>query len=332
MKNVRIGVISFEHMHAVSYTTALQGLPCVEISGIADADEYRGTQMAARFGTKYYADYRDLLAEDIDGVVICTSNALHCEVSIGAAAAGKHILVEKPFAVDLASAERMLRAAQAHSVRIMNAFPMRFNPNMAEAKRILDAGEIGGILSITGINHGKIPGGWFIDPARSGGGGVMDHTVHLADMMRYLTGSEFKNVYCESGSLLHDKHIDDCGIVAAKMENGALATIDCSWAHHKNYPIWPQVDMEIIGTKGSLTVRAFAQVNHLIDAAGDRIEDIVWNEDGDAGLVREFVEVCRTGRAPCASGLDGARALEIAVAAYKSSASHMCVDVEHIAM
>ena len=90
--------------------------------------------------------------------------------------------------------------------------------------------------------------------------------------------------------------------------------------------------MEIIGTKGSLTVRAFAQVNHLIDAAGDRIEDIVWNEDGDAGLVREFVEVCRTGRAPCASGLDGARALEIAVAAYKSSASHMCVDVEHIAM
>lgn len=330
MKNIKIGVISFEHMHAVSYTTNLLKLPGTQLAGIADADEYRGTQMAARFGTRYYQDYHELLSQDIDGVMICTNNRMHCEVTVDAARAGKHILVEKPFAVDPASAERMLRAAHDNDVRIMNAFPVRFNPNVKQAKQIVDSGKIGRIVSITGINHGKIPGGWFIDPALSGGGGVMDHTVHLADLMRYFTGREFKNIYCESGDLIHNRHIDDCGIVAAQMESGAIATIDCSWAHHKNYPIWPQVDMEIIGTKGSLNLKAFAQVNHLIDPEGNLLEDIVWNEDGDAGLVREFVDVCRTGREPNASGADGARALEVAVAAYESTRTHARVDVQHI--
>ncbi|MEG0853238.1 MAG: Gfo/Idh/MocA family oxidoreductase [Angelakisella sp.] len=330
MKKIKIGVISFEHMHALSYTTALKAIPNAELVGIADADEFRGTRMAHRFGTKYYKDYHDLLDTDVDGVIICTSNKLHCQVSVDAANKGKHILVEKPFAIDPLSAKQMLLAAKANNVRIMNAFPVRFNPNMIEGKRIVDSGEIGEILSITGINHGKIPSGWFIDPQQSGGGGVMDHTVHLADLIRWYTGSEFSHVYCESGNLIHDKNIDDCGIVVGEMESGAFVTIDCSWAHHKNYPIWPQVDMEIIGTKGVLEVKAFGQVNHLVDGENNKIEDIVFNEDGDEGLIREFVEVCATGREPNASGLDGARALEVTVAAYESTNTHRKIAVQHI--
>ena len=284
MKTIKIGVISFEHMHALSYTTALQELPNVELVGIADHDEFRGSQMAYRFGTKFFKDYHDLLATDVDGVIICTNNKLHCQVSIDAAKAGKHILVEKPFAVDAQSAELMLKTAHENNVRIMNAFPMRFNPSVIEAKKIVDSGEIGDILSITGINHGKIPSGWFIEPSLSGGGGVMDHTVHLADLMRWFTGSEYSAVFCESGDLIHNKHIDDCGLVAAELENGAFVTIDCSWAHHKHYPIWPQVDMEIIGTKGALEVKSFGQINRVYDCKNNLIEDVMWNQDGDKGL------------------------------------------------
>ena len=329
-KKIKIGVISFEHMHALSYTQELLKIPNVELVGIADFDEFRGTQMAYRFHTRYFEDYHQLLDTDIDGVIICTCNRLHCEVSVEAAKRGKHILVEKPFALNPQQAEEMLRAAWDNGVQIMNAFPMRFNPNVIEAKRMVDEGKVGKILSITGINHGKIPSGWFIDPEQSGGGGVMDHTVHLADLIRWFTGSEYTNVYCESGNLIHNKNIDDCGIVTMDLENGAFATIDCSWAHHKNYPIWPQVDMEIIGTKGTLELRAFGQINRLYDLKGNTIEDIVWNEDGDAGLVREFVEVCRTGKKPNASGADGTRALEVAVAAYRSTASHKKIQVEHL--
>lgn len=327
MKNVRIGVISYEHMHGLSYTKALVAQPGVEFVGIADDDEFRGTRMASQFGTRYFRSEAELLAQGLDGVIVCTNNARHCEATVAAAAAGCHVLVEKPFALDLVQAKRMLDAAAAAGVRVMNAFPMRFNPSVVEAKRAVAAGEIGEVLCVTGINHGKIPSGWFIDKALSGGGGVMDHTVHLADLIRWICGGEYVRVYCESGNLIHGKGIDDAGIVFAEMDGGVFATIDCSWAHHKNYPIWPQVDMEIVGTKGVLEVKAFAQVNHLVDGARGTIEDVVWNEDGDEGLVREFVDVCRTGKEPLASGLDGARALEVAQAAYRSSAAREPVAV-----
>lgn len=327
MKELRIGVVSFEHMHAQSYTQELVKYPEVTLVGIADENEKRGREMAATFKTNYYQRYESLLEQQLDGVVICTNNRDHAKVSIAAAKKGIHILVEKPFATTIADAHAMLEAAREANVQIMNAFPMRFNPNVIAAKKKIDAGLIGQVLTITSINHGKIPGGWFIDPALSGGGAVMDHTVHLGDLIRWFTGSEIKSVFCESGELLHHKGIDDTGLVMIELNNGVSATIDCSWAHHTNYPIWAQVDMQIIGTKGVIELKAFAQVLHLDDQTNQRFEDIGWNETGDEGLIKEFVQVCATGRTPLVTGLDGLRALEIALASYESSRTNEAVSL-----
>ena len=327
MKELRIGVVSFEHMHAQSYTQELVKYPEVTLVGIADENEKRGREMAATFKTNYYQRYVSLLEQQLDGVVICTNNRDHAKVSIAAAKKGIHILVEKPFATTIADAHAMLEAAREANVQIMNAFPMRFNPNVIAAKKKIDAGLIGQVLTITSINHGKIPGGWFIDPALSGGGAVMDHTVHLGDLIRWFTGSEIKSVFCESGELLHHKGIDDTGLVMIELNNGVSATIDCSWAHHTNYPIWAQVDMQIIGTKGVIELKAFAQVLHLDDQTNQRFEDIGWNEGGDEGLIKEFVQVCATGRTPLVTGLDGLRALEIALASYESSRTNEAVSL-----
>ncbi|SMP58881.1 Predicted dehydrogenase [Sphaerochaeta associata] len=327
MKELRIGVVSFEHMHAQSYTQELVKYAEVTLVGIADENEKRGREMAATFKTNYYQGYESLLEQQLDGVVICTNNRDHAKVSIAAAKKGIHILVEKPFATTIADAHAMLEAAREANVQIMNAFPMRFNPNVIAAKKKIDAGLIGQVLTITSINHGKIPGGWFIDPALSGGGAVMDHTVHLGDLIRWFTGSEIKSVFCESGELLHHKGIDDTGLVMIELDNGVSATIDCSWAHHTNYPIWAQVDMQIIGTKGVIELKAFAQVLHLDDQTNQRFEDIGWNETGDEGLIKEFVQVCATGRTPLVTGLDGLRALEIALASYESSRTNEVVSL-----
>lgn len=327
MKELRIGIVSFEHMHAQSYTQELIKYPEVTLVGIADEDEKRGKEMAARFKTNYYQAYESLLEQQLDGVIICTNNRDHAKVSIAAARKGINILVEKPFATTIADANAMLEAAREANVQIMNAFPMRFNPNVIAAKKKIDAGLIGEVLTITSINHGKIPGGWFIDPALSGGGAVMDHTVHLGDLIRWFTGSEIKSVFCESGELLHHKGIDDTGLVMIELDNGVFATIDCSWAHHTNYPIWAQVDMQIIGTKGVIELKAFAQVLHLDDQTNQRFEDIGWNEGGDEGLIKEFVQVCATGRTPLVTGLDGLKALVIALASYESSRTNEMVSL-----
>lgn len=325
MKRVKIGVISFEHMHAASYTRALLSLPEVELVGIADNDASRGREMSSRFNTKYYEDYRELLNTDIDGVIICTCNKLHASMVIEAAKAKKHIMVEKPFSISYEDAEAMLGACRENDVKIMTAFPLRFNQAVLDAKKTIDRGEIGQILCITGINHGKIPSGWFLDSELAGGGAVMDHTVHVADLMRMFTGSEVKSIYAESGELIHNKGIDDCGILNVNFENGVFGTIDTSWAHHKNYTIWPEVYMEIIGTEGVLVVDAFKQIERVYSENG--ISDDVWGSHGDLGLVKEFVDVLRYGKEPSVTGLDGARAMEIALTAYKSSESHQVEQV-----
>lgn len=327
MKNCKVGIISFEHMHALSYTKALKSIKDIELAGIADTDTFRGTEMAARFDTKYFNDYRTLLNTDLDGVIVCTCNKLHTSVVIDAANAGKHILVEKPFAVSAADSTAMLDACKKNQVKIMTAFPLRFNQAVINAKKAVDSGEIGDILCITGINHGKIPSGWFLNKDLAGGGAVMDHTVHVADLMRWFTGSEVKSVYAESGELIHNKGIDDCGILNVEFENGVFATIDTSWAHHKSYTIWPEVYMEIIGTKGVLVVDAFKQNERVF--LEDQIVDDVWGSNGDFGLVLEFTEVLKTGRNPSVTGLDGARATDIALAAYCSSSSHRTESVAH---
>jgi predicted dehydrogenase len=329
MKKVKVGIISFQHMHALSYTRILQKLEGVEISGIADSDNFRGTEMAARFNTAYYDDYKELLKTDIDGVVICTCNRLHAQVTVDAVNAKKHVLVEKPFAISYEDARAMIKACENNNVNIMTAFPMRFNKTIKEAKNSVDNGEIGEILCITGINHGKIPSGWFLDKHLAGGGAVMDHTVHIADLMRWFTGSEVKSVYAESGELIHNAGIDDCGIVNVEFENGVFGTIDCSWAHHKNYTIWPEVYMEILGTKGVLEVDAFKQNQRVYTVDDGIINDDIWGSDGDEGLIREFVDVLRTGKTPKVMGIDGERAMEVALAAYKSSQSNNVERVIH---
>lgn len=327
MKHTKIGIISFEHMHAVSYTSALLKIPGIELAGIADSDNARGKEMAARFNTTFYNDYRELLNTDIDGVIICTCNKLHMPVTIDAANAGKHILVEKPFAISYEDANTMLNACRKNNVKIMTAFPLRFNQAVINAKRAVENGEIGEILCITGINHGKMPSGWFLDKNLAGGGAVMDHTVHVADLMRWFTKSEAKTVYAESGPLIHNEDIDDCGILSIEFENGVFGTIDTSWAHHKNYTIWPEVYMEIIGTNGVIVLDAFKQIQRVYTEG--EIYDDEWGSDGDKGLVQEFSEVLRSGKDPLVTGVDGARAMEIALAAYRSSESHRVENVMH---
>ncbi|NMA85205.1 MAG: Gfo/Idh/MocA family oxidoreductase [Epulopiscium sp.] len=322
MKKVKIGILSFEHMHAFSYAIGLLKLPNVELVGIWDDQTFRGTEMASKLKTKYYSDYQEFLKEEMDGVIICTSNVLHKKMAVAAAKAGKHILVEKPFATNEEDARAMIEAAKENNVQIMTAFPMRFDTSILEAKAAVDRGEIGDIISITGINHGKIPSGWFISKELAGGGAVMDHTVHLADLMRWFTGSEYTTVYCESGELIHNKGIDDCGIVTVEFENGVFGTIDCSWAHHKNYPIWPDIYMRIVGTKGVLEVDAFKQTQKLVDASTNEIHEIGWGSSADDGLVKEFVRVVQTGDEPKVTGIDGTRAMEVAIAAYRSTESH----------
>lgn len=324
---LQIGIISFAHMHAYSYAEALKKLPDVNLACVADEDSARGQEAAARFGADWTADYRQLLARPLDAVIVTSENVRHSEHVIAAAQAGKHVLCEKPLATNLADGLRMIEASRRNGVILQTAFPVRFLSPVRMAKQAVERGDIGTLLAAKGTNRGKFPGGWFADHALSGGGAMLDHTVHVTDLLRWISGAEVCEVYAEAGyGRFADTEIDDCGLLTLTFDNGMFATLDFSWSRHEAYPTWGDVTLELIGTKGSLTLDAFAQQIRVYRADG--AQWVSWGDDMDLELVRDFVNSVRHGSAPSVTGEDGLRAACAAFAAYRSASEGRAVRLQ----
>jgi predicted dehydrogenase len=329
MSTVKIGIMSFAHMHAHGYAAGLKALPGVELAAIYDDDAKRGKAMAAAFGTVFVADLKAFLALDTAGVIITSENARHRAMVEAAAAAGKWILCEKPIAPTVEDAKAIVAACKKAKVGLGTAFPCRYVQPLMAAKAQLDAGALGEVYAVTCTNHGQCPGGWFSDDALSGGGATMDHTVHVADLLRWMLGKEFTKVYCELGNQLHKDTLktDDLGCVHMEMTGGVQVTHTASWSRPKSFYTWGDVTMDFIGEKGVLTVDAFNQKLTVFDDKLGRAVWAPWGDNPDHGLVADFVAAVRERRDPTITGIDGLRATEVTVAAYKAAKSGKVVKV-----
>jgi predicted dehydrogenase len=316
---MKIGIVSFAHMHAHSYASCLLELDGVELFGIADENEERGREAAEKYQTQYYKNYQDLLLENIDGVIVCTENVKHLEVTIAAAEAKKHVLCEKPLATTVEDAWKMIEVCDQNGVKLQTAFPVRYNAPVKRFKQMIDDGEFGRIVAIRGTNRGQNPGGWFVDQEESGGGAVLDHTVHVVDLMRWFMNSEVREVYAEIDTRFSDIPIDDCGLLTLEFDNGVFASHDPSWSRCKSFPTWGDVTLEVIGTKGTTRIDAFAQHLMLYSDKNNKVSQEFWGNDMDLGLIEDFVQCIKEDRAPSISGYDGLKAMEVALAAYQSA-------------
>lgn len=326
---VRIGILSFAHMHAYSYADALRRSPSIEFAGVADVDAARGEQAAHDYGTTYFPSTEALLDSGLDGVIVASENIHHRALVEKSAAAGvRAILCEKPLATTVDDARAMVEACRSAGVRLATAFPCRFSPAFAEVKKLVQDGGLGEIIAIRGANRGRNPGGWFIDKALSGGGAVIDHTVHVADLNRVLFGREAVEVYAEIDNRFYKGDFDDTGFLTISYDGGAFATLDTSWSRPKTYPTWGDVTLQIMGSGGVADVDLFAQSLTHFDDANASVAWPGWGSNIDALMVEDFVRVCR-GEEPTAlaTGEDGLRALEVALAAYRSAESRQPVQV-----
>lgn len=317
---MNVAILSFAHMHAYSYAQALQEIPEVNLVAVADDDIERGQAAAKMFGTRFVSDYQEALKEPLDAVIVTSENSRHAEMTIAALDAGCHVLCEKPIATRLEDGRRMVEVAE-HKGRILQmAFPMRYSVPVEHVKQQLDQGQLGRILLLNGTNHGKNPGGWFVNPALSGGGAVMDHTVHVVDLMRWFTQSEVLEVYAEIDTRFHSIGTDDTGLLTLEFENGVIAGLDPSWSRPpRSFPTWGDVTLEIVGTEGVTHLDAFAQhLVHYQETLG-RAQHLGWGDDPDFCMLKSFFACISEGQAPLASGRDGLMATEVAWVAYESA-------------
>jgi predicted dehydrogenase len=316
-----MGMMSFAHMHAVSYVQSLGQIPGVELVGIYDDDGERGEKWAEEFETVFYADADALLDKDLDAVIICSENVKHRPMVELAAGRVKAILCEKPIATTVADAQAMIDCCAATGTKLQIAFPVRFSPPIQHLKQTLDAGTLGRIFSAKCTNHGYLPGRWFVQKELSGGGAVIDHTVHVIDVLRWFWGAEVTEVYAEVGeSLVYpDLGIDDAGLLSFQLSNGIYGTLDTSWSRPTSYVTWGDVKIEVLGDKGIVRVDAFAQHLTVASNKAGKTRQSGWGSDMDRGLIQDFIEMIREDRAPSITGYDGLKAMEVALAAYESA-------------
>jgi predicted dehydrogenase len=171
-----------------------------------------------------------------------------------------------------------------------------------------------------------------VDPVLAGGGAILDHTVHLVDIMRWFTGSEVESMYARSNRIFHgdEVSVETGALEMLTFENGAFGTIDASWSRPQYWPTWGGLTFEMVMERGAVVVDAFRQNLNVYRHEWQRSNWAYWDSDMNEAMVSEFVAAIREDRQPLVTGLDGLRAVEAALAAYESDRTGQTVRVKNI--
>jgi len=315
---LRVGILSVQHMHVWSYVSALRSHPDAELAGIWDDDVERGEAFAKQAGMTFVADIDELLAS-CDAVGICSDNKGHASLGIRAAQAGKHILCEKPLVTTEEEGAALLAAVKEAGVKLMTAFPCRFAPAYVALRDKVRRGEIGQVRAICATNRGRCPFGWFVEKEKSGGGAMIDHVVHVGDLLRDLLGEEPIQVQAQIGNNTYGQDWEDTAMLSISFPSGVFATLDSSWSRPKTYRTWGDVTMNVVGDEGVIEINMFGTEAHLTsNSSSPAYNSHGWGSGMDDAMVNEFVRACVDDREPAVTGFDGLQAARIALAGYRS--------------
>lgn len=314
-RNLRIAVIDAAHVHARTYMSLLEARPDVDVA-LVDASGY-GDIDASVVVDSEEAIWQAWNGAGPDAVVVTTENNRHDQVVREAARRGVHVLCEKPLATSLDAAQEMVAACEDAGVVLMTAFPVHFSPQIAQLRSVIATSAIGSVLAVLGTNNGKLPAGrdWFTDPNAAGGGALMDHVVHVAQILDSIFG-EPTEVHAVSNSILHsdvrEREVETGALVTLRYSTGMIATIDCSWSQPAEATTWGGLTIEAVGTAGRIAVDPFA---HRIEGPGQ------WHPYGmdlDAALIDAFISAVHSGVPAEPSGHVGLRTLRVVTAAQES--------------
>lgn len=261
MEKVKVGIVGCGFIGNAHYL-GYKNNPQAEVVAVCDLAGNSAETFANRYGIKkWYNDLKSFFEkEDLDAVSVCTPHHTHVDVVEAAAAAGKHVLCEKPLSTTVEDADRMIEATKKANVKFMVAFVNRFTPAFMELKQLIDDGAIGEVTMIRSTRWGWIPWSeWYVDPEK-GGGILTDRFCYGADHARWLSGSEVEEIYTCGAALVHKdmaekfgKNFIDNAKIIMKMKNGVIVSAEESYSCKFGY----YDKVEVIGTEGLLIADPF---------------------------------------------------------------------------
>jgi UDP-N-acetylglucosamine 3-dehydrogenase len=280
-----------------------------DLLAACDIDAARAKAVADQFGVKPYTSVRRMLQnEEIKAVSVCTWSTSLAKVAIEAVKAGKHVLVEKPMAASVTQAERLVDEAKKNRVHLTVGFLMRFIPGLQQMKKAVEEKTIGELVSATAKRVSQ----W---PERIGDVGVVkDTAIHDIDVMLYLFNEDPIAVYAKTGSMRHKK-FEDYAQIMLTFEKGKTAFIESNWLTPYKTRI-----LIVTGSEAIMNLDYITQELRIEDAK-ETVQPRYPTTEPLKLELRHFANCVLGKEKPLITGLDGLKALRIAEAALKSSAS-----------
>jgi predicted dehydrogenase len=334
MLNDRIGicVVGSGFWANAMHLPAFSAIAGVEVVSVVSASEPSAAALAAAHGVKRWStDYAEAVAAaDVDVVDILAPNHLHAPIAFAAAAAGKHVICIKPLATSLADAGGMIDAAATAGVRLFYAENVPFIPAVQEMRRIVDSGAIGEVFRVKaceGIGEPHSP--WHYDPARCGGGAMIDMAVHSIEFCRTFADAAFASVYAETGTFrwAARTQAEDTAVMTLRFANRVIGQCEDSWS------LAGAMDsrFEVFGTEGRILIdNLHRQPIQVVSGNGQSALPPGWSfpapmpgavTDGHVDMLKHFIACIRSGTPSASEGIVGWNALAVIDAATASSRS-----------
>ncbi|WP_122091321.1 Gfo/Idh/MocA family protein [Halalkalicoccus subterraneus] len=325
-----MGLLSTAHVHTGGFASRLAAAEGVEFVGVTDDDAARGREAAAEHETTFYEPAA--LVEHVDAAIVSSTNTTHRRWVELAADAGLDVLCEKPLATTMADARAIVDACEAAGVRLGLCMPLPFSVPARRAKAAFDAGEIGELRVAVGTNRAWLRDrhltGWSADPEHAGGGAAMDHTVHIVNLVRWITGEEVVEVSAELSTMHDGLAVEDVTVLSMELSDGSVFTLDGSWDRPDDWDYWGDATLNLIGTEGEIALDCFDQTLKRT-REGEGVDGVYWGSIPDDGLLRDFLDAIEDDRPPLVSGEDGLRETAVVLAVYESDERGEPVAVEY---
>lgn len=341
MHPVGFGVIGAGIVGGAWHAQTYARHPRARLVAVCDLNAARAEEVARSCGADaFYTDYRELLARpDIAAVSIATPDFAHRDIAVAAAAAGKHILVEKPLATTVADAETMIAAARDAGVKLMVDFHNRVNPPFVEARRGIRSGAIGRPAYIYArlSNTTYVPTRMLPWAGRSSA--LWFLASHMTDMAHWLLDDEPRRVYATSRKgILQELGVDtpDFHVALVEFQSGAVATFEHAWILPQSEPSVFDLKLEVLGATGAIRINTSDhRALEIYSAGGVTLPDMLGAPASDSprltGFVHEaiarFVDAVVDDAPLLATGEDGLRVTRLLCAIEQSAASGQPVEL-----
>jgi UDP-N-acetyl-2-amino-2-deoxyglucuronate dehydrogenase len=324
------GRISFNHVVAL-----INNRQDAELVAVCDIVEEKAIERKGQYedaitnaDVKVYTDYKIMLEnEDIDVVTIATESGYHAKHAIDCINAGTHVLIEKPFALSIEDADRIIALAKEKNKKVCVSHQNRFNPPIQKLRRAIEEGRFGRIINGTARILWTRDNNYYKQAPWRGtkeldGGTLMNQCIHNIDLLQWMMGSDIERIHSERDTFLRDIEMEDFGAILIRFKNGSIGIVEGSACV---YPKNLEETLSIFGEKGTVVIGGLA-VNEIktwqfaderdydVDHGSAEIDNVYGK--GHTPLYKDFIDAINNNTEPLINGEEGKKAMEIIIKAY----------------